>query len=371
MTMCDDPRTPTLADRLRERIQRDGPITFRDWMLAALYDECDGYYRRGEQIRQGRAGDYRTAPETSPLFGATFANYFMKSYFDLGAPKEWTIIEAGAGRGDFAHACLTMLRKNFPDIFAVTHYIVDEVSHDARQHAESKLIDFKDRVEFRSLSSIPEPIVGIIFTNELLDAFPVHRVIGRQKKLREMYVAQNDSGEFVFVESDPDPVVAEFCHRIDLQLNDGQIYEVNLDAEDFIARAASTIERGLLITVDYGADRMELLNAPHRFEGTLRAFHKHQMIGEVLAHPGEIDLTATVDWTQIKESGARCGLETLSLQRLDQFMLDEGSLDQLLAATAEMSSTGEIVELRTRARELIMPDGLAAHFQVLVQRKAS
>src|SRR5438876_12119872 len=76
MIIRDDSRTGRLADRLRERINSAGPITFHDWMQAALYDERDGYYRRASRVRQGRAGDYRTAPETSPLFGATFANYF-------------------------------------------------------------------------------------------------------------------------------------------------------------------------------------------------------------------------------------------------------------------------------------------------------
>jgi SAM-dependent MidA family methyltransferase len=369
MTMSDDSRTLTLADRLHERIKRDGPISFHDWMQAALYDERDGYYRRGGRIRQGRGGDYRTAPETSSLFGATFANYFMKSYFDLGAPKQWTIVEAGAGRGDFAHACLASLQKQFPDIFAATHYLIDELSDDARTEAKSKLIEFKNHVEFGPLADIREPFVGVIFSNELLDAFPVHRVIGRHDGLRELYVGLNESGEFVWLESDPDPLVAEYCQHIALQLHEGQIHEVNLDAENFIARAAAMIERGLLITVDYGAGRKELLTAPHRFEGTLRAFYKHQIMDDVLAHPSEVDLTTTVDWTQIEEAGGRCGLETLRLQRLDQFMLGEGLLDKLSDATAKMNSTAEIMALQTRARELIMPDGLAAHFQVLVQRK--
>src|SRR2546423_6537555 len=197
MLKSDDSRAPTLADRLRERITAAGPMTFRDWMQAALYDECDGYYRRRGRTRQGRAGDYRTAPETSPLFAATFANYFMKSYFDLHAPERWTIIEVGAGRGDFALGVLTSLQMNFPKIFAATRYVIDELSHDAREQAEGKLSEFKDCVEFRSLAEISEPFSqAIIFSNELLDAFPVHRVIGREGVLRELRVSLNEAGEF-------------------------------------------------------------------------------------------------------------------------------------------------------------------------------
>src|SRR5438270_2566574 len=90
----------SLAERLRARIRNEDAISFRDWMNAALYDERDGYYCRSDRVRWGRSGDYRTAPARSPLFAATFANYFMKSFFDLAAPKQWWIVEIGGGAGD-------------------------------------------------------------------------------------------------------------------------------------------------------------------------------------------------------------------------------------------------------------------------------
>jgi SAM-dependent MidA family methyltransferase len=359
----------TLADRLCDRIRRDGPITFHDWMQAALYDEHDGYYRRADRIRQGRAGDYRTAPETSALFGATFGNYFAKCFLDLGWPQTWNIFEIGAGRGDFAHAVLVTLRHNFPDVFAATRYLIDEVGDDARNAAAQKLSDYSDLVEFRSLSELPSPFPGIIFSNELLDAFPVHRVIGSQHGLREMCVEVDDAGEFGWTQSDLSTRVADYCEKIDLQLSEGQIFEVNLAAEDFVAHAASLIERGFLVTVDYGAARANLLKAPHRFAGTLRAFRRHQMSDDVLAHPGEKDLTTTVDWTQIEEAGARHGLEVLRLERLDQFLLMEGLLDEISLMSAGGADTAEVLQANASAREMIMPNGLAAHFQVMVQRK--
>lgn len=345
-------------------------MTFHDWMQAALYDRRDGYYRRRGRIRQGRAGDYRTAPETSPLFAATFANYFMKSYFDLHAPERWTIVEVGGGRGDFAHGVLTSLQADLPEIFAATRYVIDELSQDARAHAEEKLSEFKDRIEFRSLSEINEPFGNaIVFCNELLDALPVHRVIGRSGALRELRVSLNESANFVWVESDLEPRVAEYCRRIQLQLSDGQIHEVNLEAEDFVARAASLIERGLLITVDYGAERNHLLSDPNRFSGTLRSFRKHRISEDVLSQPGEQDLTTTVDWTQVGEAGARNGLETLRFEQLDQFLVIEGALDQIMSLSKHLTDQVEFFNFNAAAREMIMPDGLAAHFQVLVQRK--
>src|SRR5580765_7303628 len=132
----------TLADRLCDRIRRDGPITFHDWMQAALYDERDGYYRRADRLRQGKAGDYRTAPETSPLFGATFANYLAQCYSDLGSPGNWTIFAVGAGRGDFAQAVLKTLRESFPDVFGATQYLIDESGDETRNAAAQKLAEY-------------------------------------------------------------------------------------------------------------------------------------------------------------------------------------------------------------------------------------
>ena len=360
-----------LADRLRERIRHEGPITFRDWMQAALYDRAEGYYRR-QRIRQGRAGDYRTAPETSPLFGAVFAHYFMKSYFDLSAPDEFTIIDVGAGAGDFARAVLTTLQREFPKVFNATRYIIDEISNDARSQALTKLGEFKDRIQFQSLSEIESPLPhAIIFSNELLDAFPVHRVIGRNGKIRELRVGLNEGDEFTWIEDELSSDVAEYCERIRLQLGEGQIYEVNLTAGEFISRAAQVIGEGLLITVDYGADRNMLLDDPNRFRGTLRAFHRHSFVDDLLARPGEHDLTTTVDWTQIQEAGSRSGWETLRLQTLHEFLISEGAFEALGDATIRIRDEAELLNFNAAARELIMPEGMAAAFQVLVQRKLS
>lgn len=360
-----------LADCLRELIRREGPITFRDWMRAALYDPAHGYYCR-RRVRQGRAGDYRTAPETSPLFGAVFAHYFMKSYFDFGAPDDLTIVEVGAGTGHFARDVLTTLRSEFPRVFNAMRYIIDEISDDARSRALNKLAEFKDRIQFQALAEIESAFShAIVFSNELLDAFPVNCVVGRNGTLRELCVGLDDQDEFIWVESDLSAPVADYCARVQLELVDSQVYEVNLSAEQFVAHAAKVMGEGLLISVDYGADRVELLNDQNRFRGTLRAFHKHQFVDNFLSRPGETDLTTTVDWTQIQNAGARCGLETLRLERLDEFLLVEGAFEVLGDATNRIHDSVEFFNFNAGARELIMPEGMGASFQVLVQRKQS
>jgi SAM-dependent MidA family methyltransferase len=359
-----------LAERLRARIKRDGPISFYDWMQAALFDEREGYYCRDDLSRWGRLGDYRTAPERTPLFAATFARYFAKLFAELGAPSSWTIIEIGAGFGEFAAGVLSNLRSYHPGVFAATHYLIDEVSADARQQAEANLSGFEDFVEFRRLWEIAQTFApAIVFSNELIDAFPVHRIVMRAGKLRALCVGLNDRNDFVWVESDLDATLLAYSERVQLKLSEGQITEVNLDADDFIFRAAALLERGFVITVDYGAERNELLHDPYRRQGTLRASYHHQVTGDVLVDPGKRDLTTTIDWTQIKEAGQRAGLQTTRLERLDQFLLNEGLLDELEVMTRAAPNDAEVLRLRTGAREMIMPDGMATSFQVLVQEK--
>jgi SAM-dependent MidA family methyltransferase len=369
MGISVDLKDDSLTKRLRSRIERDGPLSFRDWMQAALYDERDGYYCHAGRVRQGRAGDYRTAPETSPLFAATFAGYFSKLFAELGSPPTWSIFEAGAGGGEFAYGILNSLRANYPEVFTAMSYVIDEISLATRRRVEERLSEFAERVTFQRLAEIDDQSTpGICFSNELIDAFPVHRVIMRGGMLSELCVGLKED-EFVWVERDPSKQVAEYCQRVGPRLSDGQIAEINLEAESFISQAAGLFDRGFAITVDYGAERNELRESPDRFAGTLRAFHRHRLIDNVLARPGDQDLTTTVDWTQLKEAGRRAGLRPIRFERLDQFLLSEGLLGRLSEMIAHTQDQVEALRLSTSAREMIMPNGLAASFQVLVQQK--
>jgi SAM-dependent MidA family methyltransferase len=360
-----------LASRLRARINREGAITFRDWMAAALYDEQAGYYCRRDLKRWGRAGDYRTTPERSPLFAATFASYFAALYDELGAPESLTILEAGAGAGHFARVLLETFQHTFPDLFAAIRYLIDEASEDAQERAGERLAPFAERVEFRRLDEIePASVNGIIFANELLDAFPVHRVRMRRGKLLELYVGLSSSGDLCLVEGEPStPRLAGYFERVGVRLPEGHLAEVNLEAQEWMQRAVRVLRRGYLILVDYGAESVELYHAPSRQHGTLRAFHHHQLAADPLARPGEQDLTTTVDWTHILEAGEELGLRRVLFERQDRFLLRAGLLDQLELMTSGTQGEAEALALRTGARELILPGGMSESFQVLVLKK--
>jgi SAM-dependent MidA family methyltransferase len=360
----------SLGDRLRARIRTSGPITFSDWMNAALYDEVEGYYCRKDLVRWGRAGDYRTSPERTRLFAATFASYFAALHGELGSPAEFTILEAGAGNGQFASGVLETLRTRFPDVFKLTRYLIDEASADGRQRAANLLEPFGEQVTFLTPPDTAVEIdAGIIFSNELFDAMPVHRVRVVDGKLVELFVGTNDAGEFVWVEAEPSTArLAEYFEELSGLPSEGHCAEVNLFAEAWLRRATAALKRGYVVTVDYGAESEELFHAPHRRDGTLRAFREHRFAENILDRPGSQDITATVNWSHLKLTGERYGLVNQSLERLDQFLLRVGFVEQLEHLTSEASSQADAAILSSSAREMIFPDGMGSSFQVLIQR---
>ena len=359
-----------LGERLRERIRTAGPVSFYEWMRAALYDEHEGYYCRPDRVRWGREGDYRTAPETSPLFAATFARYFARLYAEMGQPSCWTIVEAGAGAGDFARGVLESLARREPSLLRATRYVIDEISPASSELLGARLSSFSEQLEFTSLSDLSQPIEGIIFSNELLDAFPVHRLIYRGADWRELYVGLGPGEGFLWVEGElTDQSLTSYFESVEVNFSEGQIVEVNSDAEEWLRRAAGKLKRGFLISVDYGGGVGTQFDNTERPAGSLRGFQRHGFVDDLLANPGKHDLTTTVDWTQIKAAGEHAGLQTIRFQRLDEFLMQEGLLDELERSCDEQSGSAEVLRLRTSARELIMPNGMASSFQVLIQQR--
>jgi SAM-dependent MidA family methyltransferase len=367
----EDKSSAKLSAHLRERIKRDGAISFHDWMQAALYDEREGYYRRAGLKRWGREGDYRTSPERSPLFAQTFARFFASLYEESGKPPNWTIHEAGAGAGHFAQGVLETLRSSFPHVFDATRYIVDEISADARSLIHDRLASFGSHVEYNHLSdSINASDAGIVFANELLDAFPVHRVTSRDGRLRELFVGTNSAGEFIWTEGNPStPLLSDYLDRLNVELAEGQLAEINLHAVGWLKHAAARINRGYLVLVDYGAEAIQLYDTGLRPRGSLRVFHRHRFIEDVLQEPGEHDITTTVDWTTVKRVCREAGLELVSFERQDRFLLRAGLLEELARATADAASEAASLSISTTAREMILPGSMSESFQVLVARK--
>lgn len=357
----------SLAEQLAEQIRNTGPMPFRDWMWHALYDPVQGYYVRPDRRRWGREGDYRTSPQRSELFAATFARYFAGLYDNLDRPEEWMVLEAGAGDGNFAEGVLFTLRDEFPDVFSATRYVVDEISPDSRLRLTERLGTLTERVSFASLGSMEPVAVGVVFSNELIDAFPVHLVTTANGNFSEVHVALDENERFVFAPCNPSTSsLLQFCSANGIQPSEGQVIEINLAVEEWLAQVARVMRRGYLVTVDYGAEAEELHS---RLSGTLRGYARHSFVDDVLAAPGECDLTSSINWTQVKKTGALLGLELVEFLQQDQFLLQEGALVELQTRLDKISSDAARLQLTTAARDLILPSGMSSSYQVLVQRR--
>jgi len=361
-----------LSERLVQQIKSEGPITFYQWMKAALYDPHEGYYCRSDRERWGREGDYRTSPERSELFAATFAHYFVKLYEELGSPSTWTIVEVGAGAGHFAAELLKTLQHRFPKVFSVTRYVLDEASTDSRTRAAERLSPFSAHIRFQSLEELEPLEYAVLFSNELLDAFPVHRVIFQDNQLHEFYVKADEKGGFSWLVGAPSTErLADYFAQLGVQLHEGRIAEINLEVEGWLSLVSSKVIEGYVLTVDYGAEASDLYRSAERQNGTLRAFHKHRMIDDVLASPGEQDVTSTIDWTALKHLGRKVGLESVEFQRLDRFLLGSGLLEELELRLGEAANDSERIKMSTAVRSMVLPVEMAASFSVLVQKKTA
>jgi SAM-dependent MidA family methyltransferase len=363
------PVTTPLRELLTERILREGQITFHDWMQLALYDPANGYYMRAGLPRWGREGDYRTSSERTELFATTFARYFSQLYEQLDRPQQFLILECGAGDGSFAYHVLSFFRDHLPGLLEITRYLIDELSADSRDRIHQKLSGFQDRVEYVSLFDVGRLESAVVFSNELLDAFPVHRLQMVNGELRELYVSVDSEGEFVWVSGElSKPSLKNFVSGSSLNLIDTQIIEVSPWIESWFEALTQKLQRGYIVTVDYGNDATELYDFNQRPEGTLRAYSRHQF-ENVLDCPGDFDITTSVDWSYVKRCGSVHGLTVTDFNRLDQFLNKCGLLDELTAKLDGLTSDSEKLKLTTAAREMILPGGMASSFQVLVQSR--
>ncbi|HEX5836152.1 MAG TPA: SAM-dependent methyltransferase [Pyrinomonadaceae bacterium] len=335
-----------LAERLRELIRARGPIAFRDWMEAALYDSEFGYYTRIDRKRWGREGDYRTSAERSELFAATFARYFARLYDELGTPSQWTILEGGSGDGTFARRVQHALKEDYPRVFEVTHYLTSEI------------LNVEETIH--SLNPC------LYFSNELLDAFPVHRVVSEG----ELYVTLDSGQNFIWsVGPYSTPRLNQFLEEHSIKLIPGQTIEINLAIDDWLSSVVAKIKRGYVVTVDYGAEAADLYDPSLRPDGTLRAFSRHGFVANVLSAPGEYDITSSVNWTQVKATGERLGLRVVEFDSQDRFLRNAGLLDVLERRLRRMEKASDQLRLTTDAREMILPGGMGSSFQVLVLKR--
>jgi SAM-dependent MidA family methyltransferase len=355
-----------LAELLAERIRRFGPITFADYMRECLYHPVHGYYSKAESKR---FADYYTSVDVHPIFARLLARQFAEMWQSLDRPEEFTLVEAGAGVGRFAAQVLDFSSVKLPEFYGALRYVAVERSAWRREHATIAAKRHADAEKFRASAEVPPHIAaGCFFSNELVDALPVHRVVMDSGTLKEVLVGFPD-GRFVDVVA---PVstcaITEYFAAQGIALCEGQYAEAGLEACDWISEVGRRLARGYVLTIDYGHPARDLFD-DHHMRGTLLAYQNHRVSEEFYASPGEQDLTAHVNFTALESWGKRSGLETAGLTSQTAFLLALGKGNEF----ADLYDQGQTDAQRTKARlqlkTLIHPEGMGERFQVLIQRE--
>ena len=358
----------TVAHQIRDAITRCGPISFDRFMDLALYSPESGYYRSNTPI--GPVGDYFTSPTAHPVFGALVAAQLQQMWEISGRPTVFTVVEVGAGNGMLARDVAEATQSTTPDFSRALRYVS---------------IDYSVK---RMLSSGVQPIVaaklpihglvGCILSNELMDAFPVHRFKVQNGSIQEVFVGLSGA-EFVEVLQAPsNAMIADRVRKAtNEELPEGYQGEVSLRISDWITEAASVLERGFVLTIDYGGTAAELYS-PKRKGGTLRCHYEHVVSSNPYIRVGRQDITAHVDFTELKDSGNRCGLEVIGYTTQREFLHNLGAGSYLEALTNNSRSrssysTGvlprrQYLANRMGMQELLKPEGLG-NFKVMVQGK--
>ena len=359
-----------LVDAIRAEIAERGPITFARFMDRALYEPGHGYYRRPEPGPGTAGADFLTAPEAHPIFGAAIGRLLEQAWDALGRPTPFAVTEPGAGTGALAAGLLGGLRDLGSPLFEATRYHPIEVE-------PARLDTLRERLGADGLAAQLAPetadddlddatVIGAVMANEVIDALPVHRVIGRPDGLREHLVTLDAAGCFTWLESEPStPALAERLAEEGVSLSDGHVTEICLALDAWLEEATRHLARGLLVLVDYAAEPADLHGATHP-DGTLRAFARHAVGSDPFRHIGRQDLTATVDLAAVRSAAEHAGLTSIGETTQAELLARVGTADLIDAYLRRPGATlRDALALRSAVARLMDTRGMGG-FRVLV-----
>ncbi len=350
-------------------------ITFAEYMNLALYHPQHGYYA-AQRNKIGPKGDFFTSPHLGADFGELLAEQFVEMWQIMGSPRPFTVVEMGAGQGILAGDILHYIESKHSDFFEVLKYIVIEKSPALKKEQQQRLEQFP--IYWCELNDIPTAsLIGCVFSNELLDAFPVHQFTIEDKQVREIYVNTQDGINFSEITSEPS--TRELTKYLnfngidiskDIYLN-GYRSEINLAAIDWLSTVADKLQRGFLLTVDYGYSAEKYYH-PSRNQGTLQCYYQHRHHDDPYINIGHQDITAHVNFTALERWGELCGLAKVGFTQQGLFLMALG-LGERIAALSSSNATEskdilEVLQRREALHQLINPMGLG-NFGVLLQSK--
>lgn len=367
---------PALCTAIADSIAMspEGRISFAEFMDMALYHPEYGYYS-SHAVKIGFQGsDFFTSPYLGADFGELLAVQFLQMWEILARPVPFSVVEMGAGTGLLALHILSYYRLHHPDFLAALDYVIVEKSPGLQQEQQECLQDFS--VRWCNLADIPsESITGCFFSNELVDALPVHQFIWEGGEMREVYVTTHkDESETFFVEVTGDvstPELPKYLDLVEIDLAagyaDGYRSEINLAAGDWLGGVAECLGRGYVLTIDYGYPAHRYYN-PRRSHGTLQCYFNHRYHDNPYVNIGKQDITAHVDFTALEKWGDRFNLQKIGFIQQGLFLMALGLGDRIAALSHQEVPISQLLQRREALHKFIDPTALGG-FGVLIQSK--
>jgi SAM-dependent MidA family methyltransferase len=366
---------PELIQKIGLEISQAGPLSFARFMELALYDPSHGYYMtqavgqdQSSRERIGWEGDFYTAPELSPILAKTLVRQVLEIDGQLGHPDPFIFVEMGGGNGTFATDFLQHCQAVSPDFLNRLYYHLVERSPYLRSLQESRIREAMRTWGDKHLtwkSSVKQldrdSVTGVMFSNELVDAFPVHRVRYDNHHLQEILVDYK-GGQFVErLGPLSSPKLAEYGHRHSVVLKEGQTSELHLAAEQWMTQVARVLHQGMLVTVDYGHTGSDYY-AADRKDGTLVCYHQHAVSTNPYTRVGEQDMTAHVNFSALAKAGKECEVLPVGFTTLAHWLMGLG-VEEMVEDQEQESTDVQALS------QLLRPHGMGTTYKVLVQRK--
>ncbi|HYH07017.1 MAG TPA: SAM-dependent methyltransferase [Thermoanaerobaculia bacterium] len=352
------PGESSLRDVLRNMLDY-GDLSFRDFVELALYHPEFGYYTRaGNPV--GKGGDYVTAPSLSPAFSFAIGSLF-REFLRRAEGALCSFVDIGCGDGSLVRAVASENGFETARFFGVDRSLSRAIEH--------------PRVTYlRSFDEVPRDGLHFVFSNELYDAIPFARLVNRGEHLHELWVQERED-VLDWSEHEAAPLYDDYFAERGIELAEGQFVDIALEWEALHADILGHVDRGLFITIDYGYPAAKLFHPRARRFGTAAAYSGQRVHRDLLANPGEQDLTAHINFSDLERAGERAGAATLFFDVLAKFLLTIGITEhELFRPVHEVSISGaeegmELIGAREDARRLVLPDGIGMDLKVLVQAK--
>lgn len=353
------------------RIAEQGRITFADFMAACLYEPGLGYYTStGRKV--GAEGDFYTSITVHAAFGRVIAREIAQMWRCMGRPDDFTLVECGAGNGRLSCDIMDFLAEREPAMYQTLRLVLVEQEPSLKLVHSEILAAHAEQLSWLSpaeLASGSFTFSGCLYSNELIDALPVHRVVMTVEGLKEIYVTCKE-GEFAEeVDNLSTPEIEAQLLRVGVVLHQGQQAEVNLNATKWLLAVARSLKRGFILTIDYGYPAAELYT-PRRKLGTLLCYYRHQTEENPYLRLGEQDMTAHVDFTTLMQYGEELGLQNIWFGEQYRFLLSTGIIEEIEEIERSDRSDEEKLRLRLTLKKLILPEGgMGDTFKVLIQSR--